>query len=141
MMMIFGMFVFAIPTATYQSLQRSNSWNHASSNRVGDMPAYQYTGKGEDSITLDGSIVPEFGAPISLTALRLMGDTGYSFPLIAGNGKIYGLWVIESLNETQTLFFKNGKPRLIEFSLTLKKTKSAGTLIGSVAGAIIGRVL
>lgn len=141
MMMIYGMFVFSIPTATYQSLQRSNTWNHASNNRVGDMPAYQYVGKGEDSITLEGSIVPEFGAPMSLTAMRLMADTGKSFPLISGTGKIYGLWVIESLSETQTYFFKNGKPRLVEFSLTLKKTQTAGVLVGNVLGSIVGSIL
>lgn len=141
MMMILGMFVFSIPTATYQSLQRTNNWNHASNNRFGDMPAYQFTGKGEDVITLDGSIVPEFGSQVSLTVLRLMGDTGKSFPLIAGNGKIYGSWVIDSLNETQTYFYQNGLPRKIEFSLTLKKTKSAGSIISNVIGAVAGRFL
>lgn len=136
MMMIFGMFVFSIPTATYQSLQRSTSWRHASNSRVGEAPAYQYLGPGEDTITLDGSIVPEFGAQLSLTALRLMGNTGKSFPLIAGNGKIYGLWKLDSVDETQTYFFKNGKPRKVEFSLKLSKTKSAGSLITGVMGAV-----
>lgn len=141
MMMIYGVFVFSIPTATYQSLQRTTSWNHASNNRVGSMPAYQYVGKGEDSITLDGSIVPEFGSQLSLTALRLMGDTGKSFPLIAGNGKIYGLWILESVDETQTYFFKNGKPRKVEFSLKLKKTQTAGALIGNILGNIASKLL
>ncbi|WP_349929203.1 phage tail protein [Acinetobacter sp. A1-4-2] len=136
MMMIFGMFVFSIPTATYQSLQRSTSWRHASNSRVGQAPAYQYLGPGEDTITLDGSIVPEFGSQLSLTALRLMGNTGKSFPLIAGNGKIYGLWKLDSVDETQTYFFKNGKPRKVEFSLKLSKNKSAGSLITGVLGAV-----
>lgn len=140
-MMIFGMFVFSIPTATYQSLQRSTSWNHASNNRFGTSPAYQYTGKGEDAITLDGSIVPEFGSQLSLTALRLMGDTGKSFPLIAGTGKIYGMWTLDSVDETQTYFFKNGKPRLVKFSLKLTKTQTAGVLVGNVLGNVIGNVL
>lgn len=140
-MMIFGMFVFSIPTATYQSLQRSTSWNHASNNRFGTSPAYQYTGKGADTITLDGSIVPEFGSQLSLTALRLMGDTGKSFPLIAGTGKIYGMWILDSVDETQTYFFKNGKPRLVEFSLKLTKTQTAGVLVGNVLGNVIGNVL
>ena len=136
MMMIFGMFVFSIPTATYQSLQRSTNWRHVSNSRVGEAPAYQYLGPGEDTITLDGSIVPEFGSQLSLTALRLMGNTGKSFPLIAGNGKIYGLWKLDSVDETQTYFFKNGKPRKVEFSLKLSKTKSAGSLITGVMGAV-----
>lgn len=136
MMMIFGMFVFSIPTATYQSLQRSTSWRHASNSRVGQAPAYQYLGPGEDTITLDGSIVPEFGSQLSLTALRLMGNTGKSFPLIAGNGKIYGLWKLDSVDDTQTFFHPDGTPKKVEFSLKLSKTKSAGSLISGVLGAV-----
>lgn len=141
MMMILGMFVFSIPTATYQSLQRSTAWNHASNSRVGSMPAYQYVGKGEDTITLEGSIVPEFGQQLSITALRVMGDTGKSFPLIAGNGKIYGIWKLDSVDETQTYFFKDGLPKKVEFSLKLTKTHTAGTLMGNVLGSIVGKVL
>lgn len=124
MMMILGMFVFQLSTATYQQLQRQSNWTHVSSPRVGDMPAYQFVGKGEESITLEGSIFPAFkGTPNSLTALRVMADTGKAFPLIDGTGRIYGLWVIESLSETKTIFFKNGAARKIEFSLQLKQVK------------------
>ena len=90
MMMILGMFVFSIPTATYQSLQRSTAWNHASNNRVGSMPAYQFVGKGEDTITLEGSIVPEFGQQLSITALRVMGTRASPFPSLRVMGKFMG---------------------------------------------------
>ncbi|MFX6884252.1 phage tail protein, partial [Acinetobacter baumannii] len=60
MMMIFGVFVFSLPTATYQTLKRQTNWRHASNSRVGDMPDYQFVGRGDDVITLDGSIMPEF---------------------------------------------------------------------------------
>lgn len=60
MMMIFGMFVFSIPTATYQSLQRSTSWRHTSNSRVGEIQ-HTSTLAGEDTITLDGSIVRSSG--------------------------------------------------------------------------------
>ncbi|ENU42997.1 hypothetical protein F985_03896 [Acinetobacter seifertii] len=43
MMMIFGVFVFSLPTATYQTLKRQTNWRHASSSRVGDMPDYSQT--------------------------------------------------------------------------------------------------
>ncbi|MCG7219492.1 phage tail protein [Acinetobacter sp. AG3] len=141
MMMIYGMFVFSIPTATYQKLQRQTDWNHVSNNRVGDMPAYQFTGKGEDVITLDCSIVPEFGSQLSLTALRLMGDTGKSFPLIDGTGKIYGLWALKSLGDEYEHFFKDGKARKVDFNLTLIKTQTAGVLVGNVLGSIVGSIL
>ena len=67
-----------------------------------------------------------------------MGNTGMSFPLISGSGKIYGMWKIDSLDETQTYFFKNGQPRKVEFSLKISKTKSAGSLISGVLGAVAG---
>ena len=34
-----------------------------------------------------------------------MADTGDAWPLIEGTGRIYGLYVIESLQTTRTLFF------------------------------------
>lgn len=61
---------------------------------------------GEDTITLEGSIVPEFGSQMSITALRAMGDTGKNFPLIAGTGKVFGLYHIDDLQETQTYFLQ-----------------------------------
>ncbi|MBF7683901.1 phage tail protein [Acinetobacter sp. B5B] len=138
MMMILGVFPFSIPTAVYQQLQRSTNWRHPSNARVGDMPAYQFTGRGEDTISLEGSIVPEFGSQMSITALRVMGDTGKPFPLISGSGKVYGLYVINDLQETQTYFFKDGKPRKIDFSLKLTQVQKPGVLIGNTAGRLIG---
>lgn len=139
MMMIFGVFVFSLPTATYQQLQRQTSWRHASSNRVGDMPDYQFVGRGEDSITLDGSILPAFmGTPLSLTALRVMGDTGKSFPLISGTGKIFGLYFLDNVDETQTFFFPNGAARKIEFKLKLTQKTRPGTLINNVISSVLG---
>lgn len=138
MMMILGMFPFSIPTAVYQQLQRSTNWRHPSNSRVGDMPAYQFTGRGEDTISLDGSIVPEFGSQMSITALRTMGDTGKAWPLISGNGKVFGLYHIDDLQETQTIFFSDGTPKKIEFSLKMTQAQKPGTLIGNTAGKLIG---
>lgn len=141
MMMILGMFVFSLPTATYQQLQRSNTWRHASNSRVSDAPAYQFVGRGEDIITLDGSIMPAFkGSATSLTTLRDMADTGSAFPLICGNGTIYGLWFIESLSETKSYFFQDGTAQKIEFSLVLKKTQTSATLIGNAISWISGKL-
>lgn len=130
MMMILGMFVFTMRTAAYQQLQRSTSWRHASNDRVGDMPAYQFIGRGTDTITLDGSIVPEFGVPMSISALRLMADTGRAFALIGGTGKVFGMYVITDIEETQRYFFKDGTPRQIDFSISLTQVKRSLDTVG-----------
>ena len=122
MMLALGMFVFSLSTAAYQELQRQTDWRHASNSRIGAAPARQFVGRGEDAITLPGVILPELaGSVLSLDALRLMANTGKAWPMVEGSGRIYGLWVIESLSETKTFFFRDGTPRRIEFTLSLKR--------------------
>lgn len=123
MMMALGMFVFSLRTAAYQELQRQTDWRHASNSRIGAAPARQFVGRGEDAITLPGIIFPELaGSALSLDAIRLMANTGKAWPMVEGTGRIYGLWVIESLSENKTIFFSDGTPRRIEFTLNLKRT-------------------
>lgn len=122
MMMALGMFIFSLPTLAYQELQRQTDWRHPSSSRVGTNPARQFAGRGDDAITLPGVVLPELaGTPISLDALRYMADTGKAWPLVEGTGRILGIWVIESITETRTLFFQDGAARRIEFSIKLTR--------------------
>lgn len=122
MMMTLGFFVFALTTAAYQDFQRQTAWRHPSNSRVGLIPARQFIGKGDDTINLNGLLVPELvGDLLSLDALRSMADTGKAWPLIEGTGKIYGVYVIEQMSEGKTLFFRDGAPRRIEFGITLQR--------------------
>ncbi|MEX5559126.1 phage tail protein [Pseudomonas rhodesiae] len=136
MMLSLGMFVFNLSTLAYQELQRQTNWRHASNSRVGISPALQFVGRGEDTITLPGIILPELaGSVLSLDALRLMANTGKAWPMVEGTGRIYGLWVIESLSETKTVFFRDGTPRRIEFTVTLKRTDDDRIdLLGAATG-------
>ena len=119
-MMTLGTFVFSLPTLAYQQLQRSNEWRHPASERVGTRPAHQYVGPGEETIELSGTVAKELtaGEP-SLNTLRDLAEVGQPLPLVDGRGYVYGAFVIKSINETQTLFFKDGAARGLEFSLSL----------------------
>ncbi len=146
MMMALGMFVFSLETLAYQEFQRQTEWRHGSTNRIGTNPARQYLGRGDDSITLPGVLLPALaGTQLSLDALRTMADTGKAWPLVEGTGKIYGTWIIESLSETRTLFFRDGQARRIEFTLTLKRIDDGRVdLLGSAisaGGNILRRLL
>ncbi|KAF3999209.1 phage tail protein [Glaciimonas immobilis] len=123
MMMALGMFVFSLPTLAYQELQRQTEWKHVSNARVGARDAFQYTGKGDDTITLSGWIAPELtGSLYALDALRLMADTGKSWILIQGTGRIYGAYIITSMTEGKTHLGSDGDPARVEFAITLKCT-------------------
>lgn len=146
MMMALGMFVFTLETLVYQELQRQTDWRHGTTSRIGTNPARQYLGRGEDAITLPGVLLPALqGTPLSLDTLRVMADTGKSWPLIEGTGRILGTWVIESINETRTLFFRDGAARRIEFTIALKRIDDGrADILGagaSTAGNILRRVL
>lgn len=145
MMLALGMFVFSLHTAAYQEMQRQTDWRHPTSSRVGAQPARQFLGRGEDAITLPGVILPELaGSALSLDALRLMADTGKAWPLVEGTGRIYGLWIVESMSETRTLFFRDGTPRRIEFSLSLKRIDDGLIdLLGAASSTVlnVGRKL
>ncbi|WP_448647206.1 phage tail protein [Pseudomonas mohnii] len=146
MMMALGMFVFTLETLVYQELQRQTDWRHGTTSRIGTNPARQYLGRGEDAITLPGVLLPALlGTPLSLDTLRVMADTGKSWPLIEGTGRILGTWVIESINETRTLFFRDGAARRIEFTIALKRIDDGrADILGagaSTSGNILRRVL
>ncbi|WJD60894.1 phage tail protein [Pseudomonas kurunegalensis] len=123
MMLALGMFVFSLDTLAYQEMNRQTDWRHASSNRVGAQPARQFVGRGDDSVTLPGVLLPELAGDITcLDELRGMANTGKAWPMVDGNGRMRGLYVIESLSEGQTLFFQDGTPRRIDFTLSLQRT-------------------
>lgn len=122
MMMILGMFVFALKTIPFQSLEQGSNWRHVKNDRVGKSPRYQYIGPGEDNITLSGEVYQEISSgDLSLSALRAMAYTGKAWPLIDGSGTIYGMYVITRINETRTDFFSDGKARKIAFTLNLER--------------------
>lgn len=65
MMLALGMFVFSLDTLAYQEMNRQTDWRHASSNRVGAQPARQFVGRGDDSVTLPGVLLPELAGDIT----------------------------------------------------------------------------
>lgn len=125
MQMALGLFIFSLSTISYQQLQRQTSWRHASHNRVGDSPDYQYAGKGEDTFTLSCSISHEIQqySRLGLDQLRAMANTGKAFLLMEGTGRIYGFVTINEMSITQSHHFPDGAPRLTDFTLSLTKVK------------------
>lgn len=128
MMMALGTFVFSLSQLAYQELQRSTSWRHSSSERIGARAAHQFLGPGEETFDLSGLVAPEItGTPASLDLIRRMADEGRPLALVDGTGVVHGAFVINSLSETRTLFFADGAARRIEFRLALLRVDDART--------------
>lgn len=126
MMAALGQFTFALNTLAFQELRRSSNWRHASNSRVGARPARQYVGPGDETIALSGLLAPEFmGDRKAIARLRDMADRGAAYALVNGAGENFGAWVIESLEETGSIFVREGVARRVEFSVNLTRVDDA----------------
>lgn len=143
MMLALGMFVFMRQTLPHQTLQRDAEYRWPSNSRVGKRDSFQFLGPGEEKITA-GTLYPELtGGKLTMTAIRLMADQGRAWPLLDGTGTIYGMYVINNISETGSLFFADGTPRKIDFTLTLTRVdESLAALYGDIgeqAKSLIGK--
>lgn len=122
MMMIYGMFVFELRTAPYQTFNHTLDFRHVKNDRVGKSAKWQYAGPGEDKITLAGTLYPEVtGGDVSLELLKTSAYMARPMPLIEGTGTIYGMYVITNLVTERTEFFTDGKAKKIDFNLSLSR--------------------
>ncbi|ATM96277.1 phage protein U [Yersinia frederiksenii] len=134
MMLALGMFIFMRQTLPYQNFQRNAEYRWPSNSRVGQRDAFQFLGVGEEKITLGGVLYPELtGGKMTITTLRLMAEEGRAWPLLDGSGTIYGMYVINNVSETDSVFFADGTPRKIDFTLTLTRVdESLAVLYGDI---------
>lgn len=120
-------FRFAIDTAAYQSLTRRTEWRWPAQERLWNDPARQFTGKGNDEITLDGVILPAFRGGIEqIRAMRALADAALRdgsvarpLTLVTGYGDVLGEWVITGIEEEQPVIGERGAPLEQRFRLTL----------------------
>lgn len=135
MLMSLGLFVFSIDSLAYDRLQRSTQWRWAANNRLGERPSHQFTGPGEDRITLSGTLAHDItGDGQRLQDLRDLGDSGKAWVLMQGDGEHKGFWFIDSVQENASYFFPDGTPRKIEFTVVLNRNNDGETdTIGTLA--------
>lgn len=120
MLLAIGMFPFAIPTLAYDELQRRATWRHAVQPRIGARDATQFTGPGEETVSLSGSTYAELAdGEASIDRLRTMAASGDAWPLVDGTGRVWGAFVITGLDERRKAFLPDGTARQIDFGLDL----------------------
>lgn len=120
-MMGLGDFRFGLDTAAYQTLTRATEYRWESQERIGRHPAMQFIGEGHTTIDLDGAILPLFRGGLSqIDRMRTIAGQGTPKMLVSGRGKVFGLFAIMSVSETQTIFLPDGTARKLEFSISLQ---------------------
>lgn len=101
------------------------------------LPHYVMSATAEIGRVAAGAVPEITGGRLSLLALEQMAEQGKAWPLIEGSGTIYGMYVIEGLNQTKTEFFRDGMPRRIEFTLSLKRVdESLSDMFGDLSAQL-----
>lgn len=117
-----GMFIFGMPRTAYEQMERRASWRWADSERFGARAAAQFLGPGEETITLNGMLVPEIAGSYSdLTRLKEMAATGEVFPVVLGTGELLGEYRIDSIDDRWSNIVGGGLARTIDFSVDLTR--------------------
>ena len=124
MLAALGLFVFDMNSTLFEELTRRRDWRHQRTERFGLLPASQYTGPGEDRITITGTLVPEIaGSYAAITTLASMAETGDAYTLVNGAGTVFGQFTIDSLEEKWSNLIDVGIPRVIGFTLDLSRVE------------------
>ena len=120
-MMALGVFRFGVTGGSYQSLRRVAQYRWQAQDRLGREPAQQFMGPGSEEVTLEGTIHPHYrGGLRQVEFMRLSARTGEPLMLVDGLGWVFQRWVIVSVEETRTVFMRDGAPKQIDFRVTLR---------------------
>lgn len=117
-----GGFKFSLNTAVFQERQRRTAYRWSAQERVGRESALQFTGLGDDVVTLPGVIYPEFrGGLNQIGNLRTLGLGGKPLRMISAGGIDLGDWVIDEIEDTQAYFNEDGSFKKQTFTITLRR--------------------
>ena len=117
-----GMFVFGMGRLNYQEFERRTSWKHGKTPRFGARDAGQYLGPGEQTITLNGLLVPEiYGSYSDIDRLHEMAGTGEIYPMILGTGEVLGEFRVLAIDERWRTLMGGGRPRHLDFAMDLDR--------------------
>lgn len=121
-MMQLGGFQFGINTAAYQSLKRSTEYRWPTQDRFGLGPVSQFVGQGAETISLPGVVYTEWrGGLRQIAAMRAAAEKGEPLLMVDGRGNMMGRWVIDRVEEEQSVFADAGVARRQDFTLQLHR--------------------
>jgi uncharacterized protein len=129
-----GGFTFKASTVPIEAIRKQSAFDWSSQDRGKRSPAKQWSSLGNRTITIEGTIYPEYDpgsgnigsliGPVGrfqLETLDSMAQAGEPYLLVDGTGLNLGKWIITSINEDQEYLLINGVPRKQKFNITLER--------------------
>lgn len=128
-MLQIGPVQFRINGPHYDSLRHTARFSWPAQGRFGRRDALQFTGEGEETVEVRGTIYPDyfngFGALATLRAIARVPQI-----VVTGAGDVFGIWVIEEVGNEQTYQDRHGRPAKVTFDVRLKRYGEDGAGLG-----------
>lgn len=115
---------------------RSASADFAVKPLIGTLPGREFIGEGDDKITLSGQLLPfKTGGLTEVEVAHGFRQSGQRLPVMRGDGKMFGWFAIESIQETHRELDRNGVGWIVKYTISLVKVGPEGAsqnIIGSI---------
>jgi len=133
-MLQIGSVAFKTTGPHYDKMKSSFTAQWARQKRFGRSDAMQWTGEGEDDVSISGTIYTDYyGGFGALSSLRSMSRSPQM--VVSGAGDVFGRWCILNVSNEQTLQDASGKPRKVTFDIKLTRYGEDGfDGLGSLGG-------
>ncbi|MGI2025752.1 phage tail protein [Endozoicomonas acroporae] len=119
-LLMLGPVMFSTDGTAFDAISRQWEFSWPTQQLAGYSPQPQYTGPGEQTLTITGTVLPgRYGSETTVDMIAALARLGYPLPLVAGTGEVLGCWSIRSVAKNGSLYAANGAPRKIEFTLSL----------------------
>lgn len=106
---------------------------------VGRLPGREFMGEGEDSISITGQLLPsKIGGLTELETAHTLRRSGQALPLMRGDGKAYGWFVIDEIREEHRGLDRQGVGFAVKHTISLTKVEPPAA---AAAGNIVGTLL
>ena len=120
-LMALGEFRFSVDTAAFSELERTDRYRWPTQALIGERPAAQFTGFESPEVKLKGTVYPHWAGGIQqIDTMRQEASRGEPLELVDGLGRVWGLWSILEIRETQGAHLDNSAPRRQTFELRLQ---------------------
>jgi phage protein U len=131
-----GLILFYAPvkgldTPNFESIQRDAQYTWTSADRLSRDPAMQFTGPGEDNISIEGKMYPyHFGGLSTIERMRAAGRAGKPmilvrfYPLTGPTGygsEVIGNYVIKRVRTVESKIGVQGIAHKIDFTLEIQR--------------------
>lgn len=135
MILALGPHRFQITPMSLKELDRYESYRQPSQMLLGTAPETHFMGPGDVTITIPGSVFPKaFGGRDEVEAMRATGRSGITVPVVAGTGRVYGMFVITGVKIKERHHGPDGEPAQIDFTVTLKRDGGGSSIFARIFG-------